>query len=268
MSYGKLVIRHGFFDFEHAPFAGTNITCKRRAQSAPATLTLLHGESQREQRAVHVEESSDAHDKLLEEVRACNARLDLRIGNTRQLHEECNELLNFVRVCNSERYTKGARSFLISLATAYQAHVEELAMKMLFNILHMHHDRVTRFFSDLRSRKPFQDFHVQFMLDAHGQHGATHYLVFHRKNKHIRWYTVNRRGLIAIGLTRAKNICEAGDALCFKKNRCGSFTVLGATETLHAARVRWTQLRAESQNESGIDAETWNNINALGSHGN
>ena len=55
MSYGKLVIRHGFFDFEHVPFAGSNITYKRRAQSAPATLTRLYGEAQRERGDLHVE---------------------------------------------------------------------------------------------------------------------------------------------------------------------------------------------------------------------
>ena len=266
MSHGKLVIRHGFFDFEHVPFAGSNITYKRRAQSAPATLTKVHGEGHREQHVVHVETTSDAIDNLLEEVRACRARLDLRIASTRQLHEKCNELLNFVRACHTERFTRGARTFLISLATAYQIHVDELVMKMLFNILHMHHDRVIRFFSDLRSRKPFQDFHVKFILDAHGRHGATHYLVFHRKNNHIRWYTVSRRELVAIGFTRAKSICEAGDALCFKKLRCGSYAVIGATETLHAARLRWTQLRAESQNDSGIDSETWNSIHAQAIH--
>ena len=255
MSYGNLVIRHGFFDFEHVPFAGSNITHKRRAQSAPATLTRVHGEGQREQRVVHVETTSDAIDNLLEEVRACRARLDLRIASTRQLHEKCNALLNFVTACNTERFTRGARTFLECLATTYHIHLDELVMKMLFNVLHMHHDRVTRFFSDLRSRKAFQDFHVKFILDAHGQHGATHYLVFHRKNKQIRWYTVKNRGILVIGVARAKSICEAGDALCLQKLRCGAYAVVGAMDTLHAARVRWAQLRAKSRNDSGIDTE-------------
>ena len=154
------------------------------------------------------------------------------------------------------------------LATAYEACLEELLMKMLFNILQMHHDRVTRFFSDLRTRKPFSSFHVQFILDAHGQHGATHYLVFHRKRNQIRWYTVGRRGRVAIGFTRANSLCEEGDTLCLQKNGCGTYVIVSDTETLHAARVRWAQLRTESENDSGIDAETWNNINALGTHGN
>ena len=143
MSYGKLVIRHGFFDFEYAPFAGYNITCSRRAQSAPATLTRLHGASQTYQNAVHVDENSDVYDKLLEEVRASRARLDSRIANTRQLRQKSTELLEFVNICNSERFTRATRTFLMSLATAYKACLEELLMKMLFNILHMHHDRGT-----------------------------------------------------------------------------------------------------------------------------
>ena len=255
MSYGKLVVRHGFFDFEYAPFAGYNITCNRRAQSAPATLTRLHGASPTHQNAVHVDENSDVYDRLLEEIRASRARLDLRIANTRQLRQKSNELLEFVNICNSERLTRATRTFLMCLATAYEACLEELLMKMLFNILQMHHDRVTRFFSDLRSRKAFQDFHVKFILDAHGQHGATHYLVFHRKNKQIRWYTVRHRGVVVIDVARAKSICEAGDALCLQKLRCGAYAVVGAMDTLHAARVRWAQLRAESQNDSGIDTE-------------
>ena len=255
MSYGKLVIRHGFFDFEHVPFAGSNIIYKRRAQSAPATLTQVRDEVQRQQRRVHVEATSDTIDNLLEEVRASRARLDLRIASTRQLHEKCIALLNFVRACNTERFTRGARTFLECLVTAYQIHLDELVMKMLYNILHMHHDRVTRFFSDLRSRKAFQDFHVKFILDAHGQHGATHCLVFLRKNKQIRCYTVKQRGLVIVGVARAASICQGGDALCLQKLRCGAYAVVGATDTLHAARVRWTQLRAESQNDSGIDTE-------------
>ena len=255
MSYGKLVIRHGFLDFEHVPFAGSNITHKRRAQSAPATLTKVHDGGQREQHVVHVETTSDPIDNLLEEVRACHARLDLRIASTRQLHEKCNALLNFVTACNTERFTRGARTFLECLATTYHIHLDELVMKMLFNVLHMHHDRVTRFFSDLRSRKAFQDFHVKFILDAHGQHGATHCLVFHRKNKQIRCYTVKQRGLVVVGVARATSICQGGDALCLQKLRCGAYAVVSATDTLHAARIRWTQLRAERQEIFGIDTE-------------
>ena len=191
MSYGKLIVRNGFFDFEYTPFEGTNINSSRRTRSAPARPTPSTSDDPRPKKGLmQLDDSMCETENLLEELRSMNVQLGIRISTTINVYNKCNELLEFMNLDPSKHCTRKAQSFLDSLAEAYQVHIEILLMKMLYNVLHMHHDRVTRFFSDLRSCKPFRDFHKQFFLDAHGQHGATHYLVFQQRNKPIRWYTI------------------------------------------------------------------------------
>ena len=106
----------------------------------------------------------------------------------------------------------------------------------------MHRDRVERFFTEIQARRPFEDFHVQFFLDAHGQGGVTHYLVYANRYKYVRWFTVDRRRRHVVDPSGASQLCEEGDVLCLKKDRSGLFARATEEDTTHAARERWTNL--------------------------
>ena len=253
MSYGKLIVRNGFFDFEYTPFEGTNINCSRRTRSAPARPTPPSSDDpRREKRVMQLDHSFCDTENLLQELRTINVHLGMRISNTIHVYSKCKELLDFMNLDPSKHCTRTAQSFLDSLAEAYQIRIEILLMKMLYNVLHMHHDRVTRFFSDLRSCKPFRDFHIQFFLDAHGQHGATHYLVFQQRQKPVRWYTIGCP-CIDIDSTKAMRISQAGDTVCFNRTRRGSLKVVDISKTLHTARARWARIQVDNHDSAPID---------------
>ena len=244
MSFGKLVVRHGFYDFEHVPFDGENISAERRASSAPPILLRKRMAAiDKSAEELHLQEAEDkSSQELLTNVNGLNFRLARCIQRANALNEKSREVLNLVRIYKSKGFNKPARSLVLSLSKSYGLNVEALLMKMLFGVLNMHRDRVARFVAEIKAQKPIEDFHLQFCLDAHGEGGVTNYLLFSARAVHIRWFKVGRRGRHLIDPTGANEICAKGDVVCLKRVH-GLFWQATDKDTTGVARERWTKLR-------------------------
>ena len=210
-------MRNTFLDVTSIPLAGEFYRRHRRVRSAPDVLCFTGGAL-----PTLVSDSKPpdlgTRDNAISTLQAVNASLDQMIHETQRINFTCLKLLDLSSGYRRRRLTSRTRSFFLALQKAYRLDYTTLVLKMLYGVLRISDERVRRFFSELRRRDVgCNEFHLQFVLDAHAPCGVKHYLVFVPRDRGcVRCLTMS--GLPAsLTAAEATTLSHTRNVICLKK---------------------------------------------------
>ena len=213
-----IVVRNTFLDVDDTLFREEHCRTQRRARSAPPRISLSVKPDMIP--VTWPTFNLDTWDNAIATVHAMNASLDSVIEETRSTKLICVRLLDLSSNYRKRRLTSRTRSLFFALQKAYQLNYTSVVLKMLYGVFFIAEERIHRFFSDLRRRDiGCNDFHLQFVLDAHAPHGIKHYLLFSRQNGGSIQCLTMWGGPRDLSPAEAIRLYHNSSVICMKKRR-------------------------------------------------